>query len=158
MVMAFKNKLDGHLKNLPRQCIYLCISWFFIYSSKNCLLNTAQGYVSLPLIHYRLWKMNQLNGRHILVRYGQNKKKLKLSRWILEMYGFKGNDGTCNESYKYKLLCFFKFCSVLANLLVFACSVQSSFSQKAWHSEPGCVQIVLPFLSCPTVDAEFFCR
>ncbi len=75
------------------------------------------------------------------------------------MYGFKDYDGTCIESYKYMLLCTFKFRSFLANLFAIACSVQSSFSQKARHSKPGCAQIVLrALLSCSTVDAEFSCR
>ncbi len=61
-VKMFKNKLEAHLKNLPRRSpelpqqnapsllMHLCFSWCFS-TVKNPLLYRVQGYVPLPFTH-----------------------------------------------------------------------------------------------------------
>ncbi len=62
-VKMFKNKLEAHLKNLPRRSpeqpqqnapsllMHSCFYWCFLTSVKSRLLNRVQGYVPLHFIH-----------------------------------------------------------------------------------------------------------
>ncbi len=62
-VKAFKNKLEVHIKNLPRRSpeypqqnassllMHLFFFWFLYNSITNCLLNRVLGYVPLTYTH-----------------------------------------------------------------------------------------------------------